>query len=186
MAGYVLLAARGLLTAIFAYAFFTKVRSRDGARNFLTTVRKLTMLPARSATVIAVTFTGCEAATAVLVALPWTSRIGFTLAAGMLVFFIGVVFRAVRGRVFAECGCFGDKSSVMSYPLIVRNVLLLAVATPGVLMAAGQPVSNPASAGGALAVGLLIAAGLVRYYDTVVRVVLIRRYPAVASAPKSR
>ncbi|WP_067456375.1 MauE/DoxX family redox-associated membrane protein [Actinomadura macra] len=175
---YFLLGARCLLITVFTVAVFTKRRSAARFAHFCTTVRNLTMFSERAAVRAAAFVLGCETAVAVLLLLP-IHRIGFVLAAGLLSLFIAVVFRAVRGGVFAECGCFGGRSALLSYPLIVRNVLLLAFAVPGALLApAGPPSLDPLPTGLALITGFLAAWTLIRYYDVLVGKLLRRLHPA--------
>ncbi|MCP2343811.1 MauE/DoxX family redox-associated membrane protein [Actinomadura rupiterrae] len=174
--------AQGAVVFVFGYACFTKVRDGEGFGNFVRTVRRLTMRDGRAITVLAAAFACAEAAAAVLTALPATAFAGFVLATGLLAFFIGVVVRAVRGRVFAECGCFGGHSSALSYPLILRNVLLLGFSVPGLLISAVRAPDLSVPAALAAAVGVTIAFLLVRYYDTIVRLVLLRLFPDVRAS----
>jgi uncharacterized membrane protein YphA (DoxX/SURF4 family) len=180
------LAARCLLAAVFAVAFFTKVRSRSRFRGFVTTTGKLTMLGEPAAARVATAVLACEAVIAVLLALPATSRLGFFLAGALLSVFIVAVYRAVRGGVFAECGCFGDRSAMLSYPILVRNVLLLTVALPGMIVGSPGPeaVEYPHSVP-AVAAGLLAAIGFVRYYDLLVAKVLRRMTPRAAGTSRT-
>lgn len=178
-AGLALAFAQGAVVFVFGYAAFTKLRNGEGFGNFVRTVRMLTKRNGRATTVLAGAFAGLEGSAAVLTALPPTTFAGFVLATALLTLFVGVVVRAVRGRVFAECGCFGGHSSAMSYPLILRNVLLLGFAVPGLLLSATRAPEVSAPAGIAAACGLGVAFALVRYYDTIVRVVLLRLFPDV-------
>ncbi|HEX2312938.1 MAG TPA: MauE/DoxX family redox-associated membrane protein [Thermomonospora sp.] len=179
MSGVAVVSAQGALATVFGYAFYSKVRGGDRFRAFLTTVRKLMMRSGPLTVGVAVVFAAAEAVAAVLVALPWTSRVGFAVGTGLLVFFIGVVVRAVRGGVFAECRCFGDHSSVLGYPILVRNVLLLGVAVTGLVLAPGGGAGPVATVCAATA-GAVGAAVFVRYYDDVVTAVLLRLYPSEA------
>ncbi|MFC5182595.1 MauE/DoxX family redox-associated membrane protein [Actinomadura harenae] len=185
-AGLVLAFTQGAVVFVFGYAGYTKLHNGEGFGNFVRTVRMLTKRDGRSVTALAAAFAATEAVAAVLTALPATAFAGFALATALLTLFIGVVLRAVRGRVFAECGCFGGHSAAMSYPLILRNVLLLGFAVPGLLLSAARVPGVSAPAGIAAAAGLGTAFALVRYYDTVVRLVLLRLFPEVrASRPEA-
>ncbi|MFB4313076.1 MauE/DoxX family redox-associated membrane protein [Actinomadura sp. 21ATH] len=166
--------ARYLLAVVFAVAAYGKVRHARGFGNFVTTVRRLAGFAQGRARRVAGAVVAVEIVTACLLAVPpgvpgaWA---GPLLAAGLLVLFTAVALRAVRAGVFTECGCFGRYGSVMGYPLIVRNVLLLAAALPAALVAPAAPGAAlivPAVAGGAAA--LLY----VRYYDDAARAVLVR------------
>ncbi|MFC4908174.1 MauE/DoxX family redox-associated membrane protein [Actinomadura gamaensis] len=185
-AGAALAFAQGAIVFVFGYACFTKLRSGEGFENFVRTVRRLTKRDGRGVTVLAGLFAAAEAAAGALTAAPATAFTGFALATALLVLFIGVVVGAVRGRVFAECGCFGGHSSAMSYPLILRNVLLLGFSVPGLLLSADRSPALSPLAAGAAAAGIVTAFLLVRYYDTIVRVVLLRLFPDVrASRPEA-
>ncbi|MEV5571653.1 MauE/DoxX family redox-associated membrane protein [Spirillospora sp. NPDC052269] len=178
--------AQGAVLFVFGYAAYTKLRNGEGFGNFVRTVRTLTRRDGRATTVLAASFAVLEASAAVLTVPPPTAFAGFALATALLTLFIGVVLRAVRGRVFAECGCFGGHSAAMSYPLILRNVLLLGFAVPGLLLSATRTPEVSAPAGIAAAAGIGAAFALVKYYDTVVRLVLFRLFPEVrASRPEA-
>ncbi|WP_051467753.1 MauE/DoxX family redox-associated membrane protein [Actinomadura oligospora] len=185
-AGLVLAFAQGAVVLVFGYSGYTKLHDREGFGNFTQTVQMLTKWDGRAVTVLAASFAGSEASTAVLTALPPTAFAGFALATALLTLFIGVILRAVRGRVFAECGCFGGHSAAMSYPLILRNVLLLGFAVPGLLLSATRAPEVSPLAGVAAAAGVGAAFALVKYYDTAVRLVLFRLFPeARASRPEA-
>lgn len=178
MAFYYLVGARSLIVTVFAVAVFTKLRSATRFTHFRTTVRNLTMLSDTAAIRAAAIVLTCEATVAILLLLPFY-RIGFALAAALLTLFTAVVFRAVRGGVFGECGCFGGRSALLSYPLIVRNVLLMAFAVPGALLSSASPSSpDPLRTGLALVTGFLAAWMLIRYYDVLVGMLLRRLNPA--------
>ncbi|KAB2352446.1 MauE/DoxX family redox-associated membrane protein [Actinomadura rudentiformis] len=187
MKDYVLLGAQWSLATVFALAVITKVRSAAGFRAYRTTVRTLTKLSERTALGVAVGVLACEAGAVLLLALPVMPLAGLLLAAGLLLVFMGAVFRAVRKGVFAECGCFGDRSSVLSYPLLVRNALLLMVAMMGLALessaASGDVEALPA--GIAVAVGLALGTGFVRYYDVLVTKVLMRVDPTAGGGAAS-
>lgn len=176
MADYYLLAARCLLATVFAIAAVTKLGSASGFKRFSITVQKLTMLPERQAVPAAVGLVVGEALITILITLPLTPRAGFALAMVFLLLFISVVFRAVRGGVFAECRCFGDHSSAMSYPMLVRNVLLLTIAAPGVVISPGAAALDPLGVALAVAAGFAVAIAFIRYYDNLARVVFTRLY----------
>jgi uncharacterized membrane protein YphA (DoxX/SURF4 family) len=186
MADYFLLAARCLLATVFAVAALTKLRSASGFRRFSTTLQKLTALPERQAVRVAVGLIVGEALLTVLITLPLAPRAGFALATVFLLMFIGAVVRAVRRGVFAECRCFGDRSSVLSYPVLVRNALLLAIAAPGVVISPGVKAMDPAGVALALASGLTAAVAFIRYYDDLVRMILTRLHVSTGSSQSER
>ncbi|WUH96632.1 hypothetical protein OHR68_24025 [Spirillospora sp. NBC_00431] len=178
------LAAQSLMAGIFALAAFGKLRGREDFGRFAITVRKLMMRSGPMTTALAGAFAVVEAVTAVLIAVPATTRVGLWTAAALLVLFIGVVLRAVRGRVFAECGCFGGRSAIMSYPLLVRNSLLLVLTFAGLAASQDHPGvplagltgawEDLAARGIALAAGLVAASVLLRSFDRAVAGVLGR------------
>ncbi|WP_158588045.1 MauE/DoxX family redox-associated membrane protein [Actinomadura logoneensis] len=176
-------ALQGLVAGIFALAAFSKLRGAEDFGRFAITVRKLTMLSGPAPTAIAAVFAVVEAVTAALVAVPATARAGLWLAAALLVLFIGVVFRAVRGRVFAECGCFGDRSAVMSYPVLLRNLLFLALALAGALVGgqSGGVLTGLAGRCATLAAGLAAASVLLRGFDRATTAVLGRLHAGTPS-----
>ncbi|MFI0356935.1 MauE/DoxX family redox-associated membrane protein [Actinomadura sp. 9N407] len=180
MEHYYLIAARCLLATVFAVAFLGKARSARRRQAFRTTVRNL--ISRRAAGPLAGLILCCEAAIAVLLVPPVTARAGFALAAGLLSVFIAGVFRAIRNGIFAECGCFGDHSAVLGYPIIVRNGLLLAVAVPGLVLAPGAVAVAPALA--AAIAGVLVAIVYVRYLDIAMARVLAWLKPRLV--PESR
>ncbi|NYI07612.1 MauE/DoxX family redox-associated membrane protein [Allostreptomyces psammosilenae] len=178
MESYLLLAARCLLAVVFAAAFFGKVRGASRFRQFTASIRTLGVLPEGLARHAAAVIVVGEGATAVLLATPFAPRLGFALAAALLTVFVGVVVRAIRAGVIAECRCFGRKGSVMSTAMLVRNLLLMACALPGALLAPPAPAASPGLAALALLAGLAGAIGFVRYYDVVVRAIMTRNSPA--------
>jgi hypothetical protein len=156
-----ILGARALLATIFVAAVYAKLRSSAARGRFVTTVEQLTKLPRPRAHGIAYAVLTCEALTiALLVLFP---RAGFALAAALLVTFIAVAVRAVRIGVFTDCECFGRAGEVMGYPVIARNMLLLAAATPGLVL--GPGTTGPLLAG---LVGAVIGVAFVRFYDALV------------------
>ncbi|MFC6887039.1 MULTISPECIES: MauE/DoxX family redox-associated membrane protein [Actinomadura] len=174
MADYPLLFCRALVLTVFAVAFAGKARSASGFKGFVTSIRQLAILPERVAAPAGLAVVAGEGAAVVLLALPATVRAGFALAAALLALFVGIVVRAVRGGVFAECRCFGSKGSVMGQAMIVRNVLLLCAAVPGAALGASVPAGRPAEAVAALAAGALGAWGFTRWYDRIVAALMRR------------
>ncbi|MGH8908662.1 MAG: MauE/DoxX family redox-associated membrane protein [Egibacteraceae bacterium] len=182
---YLLIGQRCLLAAVFGVAFIGKVRDASRFKNFVTSIQKLTRFPARTATFVALTIVICEGAAGALLAFPFApqlaSKVGFALAAGLLAVFIAVVVRAVRGGVLAECRCFGRSGSVMSNAMIVRNLLLMAFAVPGIIMSPAAPATDPAYTALAMAAGFALALCFVRYYDQIIRVILQRLSPSATT-----
>lgn len=163
-----------LLITVFGTAFFGKVRSRTRFRQFTESIRTLGMLPPRVVRPLVTLLVTVEGATVLWLLTPLPPRVGFLLAAGLLLVFLGVVFRAVRGGIFAECRCFGRGGAVMSNAMAVRNLFLLACALPGALVAPGRLVPPSLASVPALGAGVLGAVLLIRYYDVLVRKLVIR------------
>ncbi|GAA2410125.1 hypothetical protein GCM10010191_18560 [Actinomadura vinacea] len=177
MREYLSLALQSLMAGVFVFAAFSKLRGRDYFDGFVTTVRRLTMRSGPSTTMVAAAFAVVEAVTAALIAVPATARAGLWLAVGLLALFIAVVFRAVRGRVFAECGCFGGRGAVMSYPLLLRNFVLLTLALAGAAIPPAGSLLGPFGHGAVLAAGVVAAVAMLRGYDHAVGAVLARLAP---------
>ncbi|AOS62359.1 MauE/DoxX family redox-associated membrane protein [Actinoalloteichus hymeniacidonis] len=178
MTSYVLLADRFLIAVVFGVAFIGKIAGATAFRQFAATVRQLTRFPEPVVTGIAAFIVLGEAATVALLVLPGTTGWGFTLAIGLLVLFIGVVARAIQAGVLVECRCFG-RGSVMTSAMILRNLLIIAVAVIGLVLSPGEPIGDLGYAAVAALVGLAGAAFFIRYYDALVRVVLGRLAPQV-------
>ncbi|MFC6881933.1 MULTISPECIES: MauE/DoxX family redox-associated membrane protein [Actinomadura] len=165
-------AAQAALVVVFGFAFLTKMRDSGAFRMFRATVGRLLMRSGTVSTVAAAAFTGLEAMTAVFIVFPWTTRFGFACAALLLVSFMAVVVRAVRGGVFGECRCFGGRGAVLGYPLLVRNGFLLAIALCGVVLAHVRVSPLPFVL--AALTGAAAAVALIRYWDGAVEAVLDR------------
>ncbi|MFI6520360.1 MauE/DoxX family redox-associated membrane protein [Spirillospora sp. NPDC050679] len=169
--------AQALLACVFGYSCFVKLRGPANFARFQITVGKLTGLTGTPLKAAVLALGLSEGATAVLLAVPSTARAGFAASIGLLVLFCAAVVRAVRRGVFAECGCFGARESVLSYPILLRNGLLLAVSAAG-LSTAPAPVPLP-QALLAAAAGLAAGALFLRYCDTVSVAVLMKLFPPV-------
>ncbi|MGK5552004.1 MauE/DoxX family redox-associated membrane protein [Actinomadura kijaniata] len=174
MTGHLLLACRALILGVFAVAFVGKVRSASRFHGFVSSIRQLAVLPERAATPVGAAIAAGEGMAAVLLLAPGTSRVGFALASVLLALFAGVVVRAVRNGVFAECRCFGSRGSVMGQAMLVRNLLLLGIAAPGAVLGAPVPPGGPVPVALALAAGALGAWGFTRWYDRLVSAIMKR------------
>lgn len=173
--GYLVFGGRCLLAAVFAAAFIGKTRSVARFRLFAASIRNLALLPEHLATLSAGVIVLGEGATAALLAMPWTVRIGFATATCLLLVFVGVVLRAVRGGVLAECRCFGSAGSVMSTAMLARDLVLLAFAAPGLVFDGAVHGVHPGYLLGAALAGFAGALAVVRYYDGAVRLLVRRR-----------
>lgn len=177
MERYLIISARCLLATVFAVAFFGKGRDASRFQGFVTSIQKLTMFSPRAAKLVALTIVTCEGITATLLALPVAVKAGFVLASALLAVFIAVVVRAVRGGALAQCRCFGEAGSVMSSAMIVRNLLLMAFAVPGIFITPATPATpaaDPVFTTIALATGFALAVFFTRSYDHIVRAVVMR------------
>lgn len=181
---YLLIGERCLLAAVFAAAFAGKTRGAQRFRRFATSIQTMAILPERMATPAGAVVVAGEGLTVALLLIPATIRAGFASAAILLIVFIGVVIRSVRGGIVAECRCFGNAGSIMSNAMIVRNALLLALAVPGMVWRPTVSVDSTASVVGialALLAGFAAAAAFIRYYDRLVRLLVQRRYSTVSA-----
>lgn len=132
--------ARVLLAVVFAVAFIGKVRTRQGFAEFRDSITALTpRLPARAA---AVAVLAGEAAAVVLLAVPGT-RLGYAVAAVLLISFCGAVVLAVSGREPVRCKCFGADGGVLGPRHLVRNGALLGVAALGAFVTAPGSWEEP-------------------------------------------
>ncbi|MBO2459960.1 MauE/DoxX family redox-associated membrane protein [Actinomadura violacea] len=174
MTGLLLLGCRALILTVFAAAFVGKARSASRFRGFAGSIRQLAILPERAAAPAGALVVAGEGTAVVLLALPPAARAGFALASALLALFIGIVVRAVRGGVFAECRCFGSKGSVMGQAMIVRNLLLLAAALPGAVAGAPVPAGRPVAAMAAVVAGALGAWVFTHWYDRIVAALMKR------------
>jgi hypothetical protein len=183
MAGYLLLIERTLFVVVFGLAAFGKLRGGAGFRAFVAWLARLLRVPGRTATALAALLVTAELATVALLLVPATARLGLALTCALLLVFICVVVYAIRAGVLTECRCFGGAGALMSYPLIVRNALLIALAVPGVAIASPAPAGEPVLAGLAVASGLALAALFVRGYDAIAHAVVARLVPAPVDVP---
>jgi hypothetical protein len=180
MVSYLLIGERCLLATVFGIAFFSKVRDISKFQQVRTSIQKLTMLSTPTAMLVTLLLVICEGTTATLLALPLAPRVGFALATGLLVLLTAVVIRAVRGGVLVECRCFGRSGSLMGNAMIVRNLLLMAFAVPGIILSPTTPTTDLVYLALALIVGCILAVFFTRYYDRLIRVIVKRRVYANA------
>ncbi|MFK4268774.1 MauE/DoxX family redox-associated membrane protein [Streptomyces milbemycinicus] len=174
---FYLLCAKALIVTVFGVAFAGKVRSRSAFRQFRTSISTLGRLPARLSTPMAVAIVVLEGTTAVWLATPLPPRAGFAMATGLLLVFISVVVRAVRGGIFAECRCFGGRGAVMGNGMIVRNLLFLAFALPGALFSSTRLSAEASTTVLALTTGCALAILTIRYYEVAFRTLAARLLP---------
>lgn len=187
MAAYLLLSSRVLLATVFLVAAVGKGSRRTRFSRFVDLVQRLTEFPRGLARLLALGLTLCEALVSVLLLLPVDPRPGLVGAAGLLLAFVGVILRAVRSGVFVRCNCFGGLGAVMSYPLVVRNLLLVAVAAVGLAAASGAGRVEVLPAAATVLAGAGLALAVIVYYDAVAEAVLLRvarRHGGVEVVPR--
>ncbi len=93
---------------------------------------------------------------------PWSAAFGLA-AATLLLFYGGLIAAAlIAGRRGFDCGCggFAGRRQEIGWPLVLRNLLLAAIAVVGALPAAARPlgVFDLASALGAVAASAFLYA----------------------------
>jgi hypothetical protein len=137
------LIARVLLAVVFFAAVVGKTRSRQGFAEFRDSVATIgpRWLPAGPAAGMVVS---AEAATVVLLAVPGTRLVGYTLAASLLIAFCVGIARAVLAKQSVRCQCFGADGGLLGPRHLVRNGILVAVAGVGALTG-GVPASASAT-----------------------------------------
>ncbi|MEV4412271.1 MauE/DoxX family redox-associated membrane protein [Catellatospora sp. NPDC049609] len=164
-----LAACRALLGVVFAVAALGKLRGRDRFAAFAATLTELPWLPARWHRTVAVAVVSVEIAVAVLLTAPPTVPAGFVLAAGTLAVFTTAVAHALRAGRALRCQCFGTDAGTMGTPQLVRNGVLLTVASCGAVLAVlpGGTAADQAATVSAAAAGALAGLVLTRWDDLV-------------------
>jgi len=151
----IVVACQFLIGLVFVAAVLGKVTDYPA---FVGSVRDLGFRPA--APTAALVVVGEIAIVGLVVALP---RAGFALAALMLLAFAVAIAVALRRGNTEPCRCFGPSTTPLGWHHVGRNVLLIAVATLGVL--ATPAAANPAAAAVAAAAGLVVGGLVVRLDD---------------------
>jgi hypothetical protein len=102
---------------------------------------------------VALAVTGTEAAIVLLLLVPATTILGFSLAVAMLFVFSTGILKIRRRRATVPCRCFGASTTPLGIRHVIRNVALMLVAGAGVLadFAPDQAADLP---------GILVAAGV--------------------------
>jgi hypothetical protein len=150
--------SRCLIGVVFAVAAFTKLRSGPAFRAFLAWVATLPLLPKGGRSAIAIMVAAAEAVTVPLVALPWTSVVGLTVAAAVLAAFTAGTLMVARSQAGAvPCQCFGPSSVPLGKPHVARNALLCAAAAAGATGVGPVAARLPSVA---LSLGIGVAAAL--------------------------
>jgi hypothetical protein len=140
------------LALLFAISAYHKARDQSRFEAILADYRLLPPLLIVPATR---TFTLVEIALTAALVLPATARAASLVAAGLLIaysFAIGI--NLARGRREIDCGCGGDSGQPLGSGLLVRNAVLIVIATASsVPMPVGARVLSPFD-------GITIAFGL--------------------------
>jgi hypothetical protein len=148
------LALRALLVGVLAWSAGSKL-TPGGFRSAVTMFESM-FGTGRHARLAAAALVVAEAATAVLLAAPWTARAGSAAAVGLFAALTAGTAAVVRRRLDVHCACFGRRSARVSGHHIARNTLLL-IAAAATFWPAVHPVALAnlvvaLAAGGVLAV----------------------------------
>lgn len=159
MAGYLALACRLLIGAVFAASALSKLRSKAEYRAF---ARWLGMLPlpgllrgAPAAAAVAV----AETAIVILLLPAVTAAAGLALSAVALAAFAAGTLVTVRRGTAIPCRCFGAAESPMGNWHVARDLLLALLAAAGAAGAAwpAHVAGSPAHAAAGIALSLAVA-----------------------------
>jgi peroxiredoxin len=130
--GFLLLASRLGLSAVFVAAGVAKLADRAGVTSTLLEFR----LPARLALPAAVALPAAELAVAVLLVPAATARVGAAAACALLAVFCVAIAAALRRGERPDCACFGRAASQpVGARTLVRNAVLVGLA--GLVVGAG-------------------------------------------------
>ena len=156
-----------LFAVVFAVSAVAKLRD---FRGFARSVPDFGPVPARWVNAVASTVVAAEAATVVLVLIPATAGLGFTLALALLLAFTGGLTHALsRGR-HTSCRCFGASTAPVGPRHLVRNLALAVAAALGALApGAALPLGGLALAA---LTGVVVAVLVVALDD--IAVILVR------------
>lgn len=122
---FVQFAALGLIAIVFARALIEKIANYA---IYAATLRDYRLLPEALAPLAAAALLAAEAGALALLIWPATRPLGALAAIGLLAIYAGAMALALRaGRSEIECGCGGD-GQIVSWPLVARNVALMALA----------------------------------------------------------
>jgi hypothetical protein len=147
---YVLVGCRSLIVLVFVVSAVSKLRSRQAYAEFVVATGRLSPRPVAATTArrLAAVAVAAELAVVALALVPATVPAGFGAAAALLLVFTGAILLALRRGVRAPCRCFGSSEQPLGYAQVVRNAVLLAVATLG--LAGGLATAPSPELAGAL------------------------------------
>jgi hypothetical protein len=165
---YVVLTCRGVLALVFVISSVSKLRG-TAFRAFVSSLRRLPVVPDRWARLVAVVVVATEVAIPLLLAMQAMALAGFALAASLLTAFAVGIAVSVRKGAPVSCRCFGPSDTPLGARHVVRNTILIAVAVTGSLamVAGGPPDLHPALTVIALTAAACVAALIVRFDDLV-------------------
>jgi uncharacterized membrane protein YphA (DoxX/SURF4 family) len=166
MMSYLAIGIRCLIGAVFLTSSISKVWGRGAWPAFVSSLRRLTLLPPRVIRPAAWLVMLTEFAVCLLLAVPRTATAGLVLATGLLVVLaVGIHLAVTRGAT-APCRCFGASATPLVRRHVWRNIVLAFVAGVGAVV---TPAAGPVPAAGLavpVAAGLLLG-GLVIVSDDI-------------------
>ncbi|MFI6318391.1 MauE/DoxX family redox-associated membrane protein [Nonomuraea sp. NPDC050556] len=137
---YAALAFRCFIGLLFLLSALSKLRSRAAFLEFTVSTRQLLATPRIPTGIAAGTAAGAELAVPVLLAVPVSVRLGFSVACLLLAAFTVAIVAALRRKVSASCRCFGASSAPLGRAHVVRNTLLFLVSALGLALGTGAPI----------------------------------------------
>ncbi|MBO0876621.1 MAG: hypothetical protein J2P19_24865 [Pseudonocardia sp.] len=179
--GQLLVAVLASLWGVFGVSSVSKVISPKRRHAFAGALRALRLFPDSFVAPVAVGVSGLESAIAVGLAAAlggvvaeaswavWTATVALLVVMTLLGVLTAGIVLALRRRTTAPCACFGPSERPLSWRHVLRNGLMLLVGVAGAAIAvfARPVVADLASAGLAGAVGVIIAAVLIRLDEIV-------------------
>jgi hypothetical protein len=157
---YLVIGARAVLFVVFAASFTSKVRSRAAFTAFADSLAGFGVRGARLQARTAGIVITAEAATAVLVALAFTVIWGLAVGGLMITVFTAQASIASRQGLRPVCNCFGSSKSAFGARHFIRNALIIAVATAGLLAEFASGRTHLAVASVVLATGIAVIVGM--------------------------
>ncbi|MEH1166253.1 MauE/DoxX family redox-associated membrane protein [Micromonospora sp. CPCC 205539] len=132
---YLQIGSWAVLLGVFVVALAGKIRKRAAFDEFRASIAALRVLPRRWSLPVAVAVAATEATVVVLLALPITALVGVSLAVALLAAFTTGIVLALRQGQRAPCRCFGASATPLGPTHVVRNLVLMAVGSAGLLAA---------------------------------------------------
>jgi hypothetical protein len=179
----VLLASRILIALVFAVSAISKLRGASAFRSFESATGAMGV-PARLVRPAAVTVVAAEVAAALLVALPPGGLVGLSVTVGLLIAFSVGIALALRRGSRASCACFGSSTSPIGRRHLVRNGLLLLVATAGIVGALTGTAPVGLAGIGIVAVAAAVCAALLTRMDDLVALFVSDPLPTPGSSTR--